>query len=70
MPYPKKIMTIKELHTECGYPEEMLRAIYRSRAINKKFSVACKQDESKQNSPILFDTDNLQKYWESRCNGV
>lgn len=66
MEYPKKVMTIKELHEELGYPVEWLRSIYRSR--HQK--IAWKLDESKSNSLILFDTDELEKYRISKCTGI
>lgn len=65
MKYPKKVMTITELK-EMGYPEEWLRTIYRSR--HQK--IAWKMDESKRNSPILFDTEELEKFRIARCTGV
>jgi hypothetical protein len=70
MNYPKEVMTIKEL-TKMGYPEEWLRTIYRSRAINRDHSIAWKMGgEDKRNSPILFDTEALEKYRRTLCTGV
>ena len=65
MTYPKKIMRLSELVAE-GYPEEWLRAIYRNRHQN----IAWKMDESKNNSPILFDTEELEKYRKAHCTGI
>lgn len=70
MKYPKQVMTIKELRC-MGYPDEWLRAIYRSRAINRDHSIAWKMGgEDKPNSTILFDTEELEKYRRSQCTGV
>lgn len=68
--YPKKIMRLKELEKECGFPKEWLLMIYRNRGINRIYSIAWKQDETKKNSPILFDTDALERYRKSKCTGV
>lgn len=65
MNYPKQVMKIKEL-VAMGYPEEWLLAIYR----NRHQKIAWKMDESKSNSPILFDTEELEKYRRSCCTGV
>lgn len=70
MTYPKAVMTIKEL-TALGYPEEWLRAIYRSRSINRDHSIAWKMGgEDKPHSTILFDTEALEKYRKAQCTGV
>ena len=54
MQYPKQVMTIKELR-QMGYPDEWLREIYRSRAINRDHSIAWKMGgEDKRNSTILL----------------
>ena len=68
MEYPKALMTIKELET-MGYKRDELLAIYRNRAINRKFHIAWKMSDS-PNSPIKFDTEALEKYRRSRCTGV
>lgn len=65
MNYPKKVMTITELRA-MGFPDEYLRSIYRDR----HQIIAWKQDESKRNSTILFDTEELEKYRRARCTGV
>lgn len=71
MKYPKAVMTIKQLHNELGFPDEWLREIYRSRAINRDHSIAWKMGgEDKKNSTILFDTEALEKYRRSCCTGV
>ena len=66
MNYPKKVMTIKELKV-LGYPEEWLRAIYRSRHQKIAWKMG---GEDKSKSTILFDTDELEKYRRSKCTGV
>ena len=53
-----------------GFPDEWLRGIYRSRAINRNHSIAWKMDESSDKSKILFDTEELEKYRRSCCTGV
>lgn len=70
MKYPKAIMTIQELK-EMGYPEKWLRAIYRSRVLNRDHSIAWKMGgEDKPKSTILFDTEALEKYRKAQCTGV
>ena len=68
MKYPKAVMTIKEL-TEMGFKDEELRAIYRSRSINRDFSIAWKMSD-KPKSTIQFDTEALERYRKSRSTGV
>jgi len=65
MTYPKPIMTISEL-VKMGYGEEWLRSIYRSRHQN----IAWKEHPEKSNSPIKFDTEELEKYRRAQCTGV
>lgn len=65
MEYPKPIMTKREL-MELGYKEEWLMEIYRSR----RQDIAWKIHPNKRNSPILFDTSELEKYRRSCCTGV
>lgn len=57
MTYPKAVMRLSELK-KMGFPEEYLLQAYRSK--NQKF--AWKSDTTKQNSPILFDTEVFDKY--------
>lgn len=66
--YPKKFMRLSAL-VEMGLPEKWLRTIYYSRSINRDNSIAWKMDASKNNSPIIFDTDELEKYRKSQCTG-
>lgn len=56
MEYPKKIMRKKEL-IALGFPREWLQAVYET----KGQSAAWKNDPTKPNSPMLFDTDELEK---------
>lgn len=60
MKYPKQIMRKTEL-MEMGFPEEYLMRIYRT----KGQDVACKVNPSCANSPIIFDTEGLEK-WRSK----
>ena len=77
MNYPKRFMRLSELTKKddadpsknIGLPEKWLRTIYYSRSINKDHSIAWKMDASKKNSPIIFDTDELEKYRKSQCTG-
>ena len=64
MEYPKDIMKVSEL-IKMGYPEEWLMEIYRSR--NQK--IAWKAGTA-VNSPIVFDTSELEKYRRAQCTGV
>lgn len=57
MEYPKKVMRMNELK-KLGFPEKML--IQASREKNQTF--CWKLNASKQNSPLLFDTDGLEKW--------
>lgn len=68
--YPKEFMTIKEL-VAMGLHDEDLRRIYRSRTINREYSIAWKiGGEDKPKSTILFDTEALEKYRKTQCTGV
>ena len=70
MKYPKAVMTIGEL-VEMGYKEKWLRSIYRSRSINRDYSIAWKQGgEEHPHSTILFDTEALDRYRRSQCTGI
>jgi len=61
MNYPAKVMKMSALK-KMGFPEEWLRSIYqrRSQKIAWKMSNAI-------NSPILFDTDELEKVRKAAC---
>ena len=63
MKYPRQIMRITELE-RLGFPREYLEAIYRRR--NQK--IAWKMN-GKKNSPILFDTEELEKVRVAACVG-
>lgn len=66
MTYPKQVMKLSELKA-MGFPEEWLMQIYRSRHQN----IAWKQGgEHKKSSPILFDTEELEKYRRAQCTGI
>ena len=55
MRYPKLVMRQSELLKE-GFPEEFLRRAY------KAGGIAWKLDPTRANSPILYDTQALEKY--------
>ena len=61
MEYPAKVMRAKEL-VAIGWPEKYLRQIYNT--LGQK--CAWKMNNS-VNSPILFDTDELEKFRRARC---
>lgn len=54
--YPKKIMRLSEL-VKLGYTKEYLMKQYRTKG--QKF--AKKQDPTRRNSPIIFDTELFEK---------
>lgn len=62
MQFPKKFMRKQEL-VKMGFPEAMLLRAYRERGQ----SFARKADPLKTNSPIVFDTDGLGKWWEKQA---
>lgn len=55
MNYPKPLMRMSELK-EMGFPEEFLREAY------AKGGIAHRLSPDKYNSPIMFDTEELEKY--------
>ena len=57
MEYPKKIMRIKELK-QMGFAEKLLLNAYR--IPGQRF--AMKENFLKPNSPIIFDTDEFEKW--------
>lgn len=61
MKYPKPVMRLSELK-KMGFPEEMLLTVYRLGIRD----IAWKATKS-NNSPILFDTEELEKYRKSQC---
>lgn len=60
MQYAKPVMRMQEL-VNMGFPETFLLAAYRSRGQ----TFAQKKDPAKSNSPILFDTEEFEK-WRMR----
>lgn len=62
MQFPKRFMRKQEL-VNMGLPEAMLLRAYRERGQ----SFARKVDPLKTNSPIVFDTDGLGKWWEKQA---
>lgn len=61
MTYPKQIMRMSELK-KMGFPEKWLLKVYRIR----NNGVAWKQGKAR-NSPILFDTEQLEKERRMEC---
>lgn len=55
--YPKPIMRLSEL-VKMGFPKEFLMTAYR----NPKQTFAHKINPTKKCSPIVFETDGLEKY--------
>lgn len=64
MRYPKPVMRLSELK-EMGFPEKWLLMVFRMQG-NR--SIAWKKGMA-ENSPILFDTEELEKYRKSQCVG-
>ncbi len=62
MVYPKPFMRLQELR-EMGLPNEFLQEAYRS----KGQTFAQKINPVKRNSPIVFDTENFEKWRINRC---
>lgn len=63
MKYPYPVMRLSELRDNMHFPEEWLLYIYRMRSDRK---IAWKGGPGK-NSPILFDTEELEKYRKAQC---
>lgn len=61
MQYPSKIMSLRQLMRECGFPERYLERAYRSPGQ----TFATKSNPNARNSPILFDTDGFER-WRQR----
>lgn len=65
MKYPQKIMKKSKLE-ELGLDPTWLDKIYRTRTDRK---VAWKGGSGKKNSPIYFDTEELEKLRRAQCTG-
>lgn len=63
MEYSKKVMTLREL-IAMGFCESELMAIYRMR----NNGIAWKSG-SAINSPIMFSTEDFERYRKSKCTG-
>lgn len=57
MKYPKPVMRKSEL-IKMGFTEAYLMRIFRT----KGQDIACKQNPASRNSPIIFDTEGLEKW--------
>jgi len=64
MTYEKKVMRLSELK-KMGFPEDWLLSVYR---LQGRRCIAWKNSHA-ENSPILFDTDELEKYRKAQCVG-
>lgn len=56
MTYPKPVMRLSELE-KMGFPKEFLMYAFR-----KGNGFACKMNPTKANSPIIFDTEEFDKW--------
>ena len=59
MEYPKPVMKLSELK-KMGFPEDYLLRIFRT----KGQTIARKINPAASNSPIIFDTAGLEKWWK------
>lgn len=64
MNYPKPVMRLSELK-KMGFSEEWLRSVFWNQGTR---GIAWKTG-LKENSPILFDTEALEKYRRASCVG-
>ena len=62
MEFPKQIMKLSELE-KMGYPRQMLLRAYRER--NQTF--ARKTNPLATNSPIVFEVEGFQKWWNRQA---
>ena len=60
MEFRKPVMRSTELTKEMGFPEEYLMQIYNTKGQN----IARKMNPKARNSPIIFDTEGLKKWWK------
>lgn len=56
--YPTPVMRLADMVTDMGFPEEMLLNAYRT----KGQEFAQKMNPQKKNSPIVFDTEEFEKW--------
>lgn len=52
-------MRMSELEKTMGFPKAYLMGIYNTKGQN----IARKVHPNKENSPIIFDTEGLEKWW-------
>lgn len=64
MKYEKAVMKFSELQ-KMGFPREWLLMVFRTQGQRK---IAWKMSMA-ENSPILFDTEELEKFRKSQCVG-
>ena len=60
MKFRAPVMRLTELKKEMGFPEEYLMNIYNT----KGQIIARKINPKARNSPIIFDTEGLKKWWQ------
>lgn len=65
MNYPKPIMKLSELR-KMGFDEAWLLYIYNKRSDLK---IAWKGGNGKGNSPIMYDTEGLERFRRASCTG-
>lgn len=63
MNYPKKIMNRKELIEQMGFPESFLMRAFSTPGQ----TFAWRQNPANRKSPILFDTEGLEKWRLEDC---
>lgn len=59
MKFRAPVMRMSELVKTMGFPEAYLMGIYNTKGQN----IARKVHPNKENSPIIFDTEGLEKWW-------
>ena len=64
MKYPQEVMRLSELK-KMGFTEEWLLYVFRMQG---KRGIAWKKSPA-ENSPILFDTEALEKFRKACCTG-
>lgn len=65
MKYPKSVMKLSEL-VKMGFPEADLLMVFKTRSDLK---IAWRGGSGAPNSPILFDTEALEKWRRAQCTG-
>ena len=58
MQYSKKVMNMKELMQECGFPKPYLMRAFRTQGQTFAF----RQNPANRTSPVLFDTEEFETW--------